>query len=90
MPTLNEKLDEIAELLARDLGFGPLSTLDATTCAEISAEAVDATEAWSEAEVESVEPLEAKTDLQRLLVQYRDIEEAILDARDADLSDDGS
>jgi hypothetical protein len=90
MPTLNEKLDEIAELLARDLGFGPLSTLDATTCEEIRAEGVDATEAWSEAEVESIEPLEAKTDLQRLLGQYRDIEEAILDARDADLSDDGS
>lgn len=90
MPALNEKLNEIAELIARDLGFGPLSTLDATTRDEIHAEAVNAVEEWSEAEVESVAPLKAQTDLQRLLVQYRDIEEAILDARDADLADDGS
>ncbi len=88
MSALNSKFDEIAAYLARKLGHGEWANLSAEDQAKMRDEAEDAVDAWLEAENEDIKPLKRDSELRRLLGEYEDIAETILDERDARLTDD--
>jgi len=85
--TLDSKFDEIAEHFARKLGYGEWAGLSPEDQAKMREEAEDAVDARNEAENEDIEPLKRDGELRRLLGEYDDIAEAILDERDERLTD---
>ncbi len=74
--------EEIAALIAFQLGYGPLSELSPERRREIGQEAQDAVESWDEAKKEATSGLPVKGRLQQLLEEHHEISERILDLQD--------
>ena len=80
------KFEEIVAEIGRELFGGGLLKPAQELEARVDAEAM--VDEWEMAENREPQGLKAKTTLQRLLIEQHKIAQAILDIRDADLSDD--
>jgi hypothetical protein len=75
----NKTMDEIIAMIARDLGYGGVTSLTPDQRDSVEDEAEDAEERWSKT-TEMADPVpDPTTPLQRLLKQYHDLGQAILD-----------
>jgi hypothetical protein len=81
---IERKLQQIAALIAEEKGYGPFDTLGSKLQQRLLGEAEDAVDQWSETEgaADGDKPLDARTPLQRLFAELREIEEQILDLED--------
>jgi hypothetical protein len=77
-----KKFDEICALVARELGYGELSTMNGEGRNQIEDEAEQYVKQWEETvEMRTSPTIRPITPLRRLLNQYHDICERILDQR---------
>ena len=75
-----KKFDEICALVARELGYGELSTMNGEGRNRVEDEAEQYVEQWEETvEMRTSPTIRPITPLRRLLSQYHDICERILD-----------
>ena len=81
------KFGEIADHIAGELGLGDPALLSERDRSRVDDETVQAIEDWTEAEVAGIALLRTATKFQRLLSEYRDLEDATINERDARLSD---
>jgi hypothetical protein len=82
-----KKFDEICALVARELGYGELSTLSGEDRNQVEDEAEQYVKEWEETvEMRTSPTIRPITPLRRLLSQYHDICERILDQRGAHVS----
>jgi len=81
-----KKFDEICALVARELGYGELSTLSGEGRNQIENEAEQYVKQWEETvEMRTSPTIRPITPLRRLLSQYHDICERILDQREIEV-----
>jgi hypothetical protein len=81
-----KKFDEICALVARELGYGELSTLSGEGRNQIEDEAEQYVKQWEETvEMRTSPTIRPITPLRRLLSQYHDICERILDQREIEV-----
>jgi hypothetical protein len=78
-----KKFDDICALVARELGYGELSTMNGERRNQVEDEAEQYVEQWEETvEMRTSPTLRPITPLRRLLSQYHDLCERILDERE--------
>ncbi|MFC6792949.1 hypothetical protein ACFQE0_27365 [Methylobacterium komagatae] len=83
MSSLTHKRAEISAAIALKLGLWPIAGLTNAQRAELETETDEAIDRWSEAEHEDgADTARPVTPLQRLLVEYRELEEQELDRRE--------
>jgi hypothetical protein len=77
------KFDQVCALVAQELGFGELSTLSVENRLRVEDEAKQYVEQWEETvEMKTGFAIRPVTPLRRLLAEYHDICERILDEHD--------
>jgi hypothetical protein len=82
----NKKFDEICALLARELGYSELGTMSAAMRGYVEREAEYHVKQWEETvEMRTPAYMRPITPLTRLLNQYNDICERILDEHDIEI-----
>jgi hypothetical protein len=80
------KFDEICALVARELGYGEFSATTGEERKQIEDDAEQYVEQWEETvELQTSPDIRPITPLRRLLSQYHDICERILDERDIEV-----
>ncbi len=78
-----EKFDEICASVARELGYGELSTMNGESRNQVKDEAEQYVEQWEETvEMRTSPSIRPPTPLRRLLTQHHDICERIRDERE--------
>jgi hypothetical protein len=81
----SKKFDQLCILAARELGYGELSTLSTEDRIRVEDEATQYVEQWEEAvEMKTNFTTRPITPLRRLLAEYHDICERILDEHEID------
>jgi hypothetical protein len=81
----SKKFDQVCALVARELGYGELSTLSDGERNRVQDEAKQYVEQWEETvEMKTNFTIRPITPLRRLLAEYRDICERILDEQEMD------
>ena len=81
----SKKFDQVCALVARELGYGELSTLSDEDRNRVEDEAKQYVEQWEETvEMKTNFTIRPITSLRRLLAEYHDICERILDEHDID------
>jgi hypothetical protein len=79
----SEKFDQVCALVAHELGYGALSTLSVEDRFRVEDEATQCIEQWEETvEMKTNLAIRPMTPLRRLLAEYHDICERILDEHD--------
>jgi hypothetical protein len=80
------KFDQVCTLAARELGYGELSTLSVEERIRVEDEAKQYVEQWEETvEMKTNFAIRPITPLRRLLAEYHDICERILDEQEIDV-----
>jgi|ERR1700737_2578413 hypothetical protein len=81
----SEKFDRLCAVAARELGYGELSTLSVDDRIRVEDEAKQYVEQWEETvEMKTNFTIRPNTPLRRLLAEYHDICERILDEHEID------
>jgi hypothetical protein len=79
----SEKFDQVCAIAARELGYGELSTLGIEDRIRVEDEAKQYVEQWEETvEMRTSPTIRPITPLRRLLAEYHDLCERILDEHD--------
>jgi hypothetical protein len=79
----SEKFDQLCALAARELGYGELSTLSVEDRIRVEDEAKQYVEQWGETvEMRTSPTIRPITPLRRLLAEYHEVCERILDEHD--------
>ncbi|GJE29461.1 hypothetical protein [Methylobacterium organophilum] len=89
MSKLDEKREEIAALVARDLGLGDLAALSAADRETVEAETATLILRNGQAIADASDPVAAHVRLAKLLAEYRTLANLTADERDAKLADEG-
>jgi hypothetical protein len=79
----NQIMDQVIAVIARDLGYGDVARLTPNQRDAVEEEAEDAEERWSMGAEMADPAIEPRTPLQRLLKQYHNLGQAILDLSEA-------
>ena len=81
----SKKLEQLCAVAARELGYGELSTLSVTDRMRVDDQVEQYVEHWEETvEMRTSPTIRPITPLRRLLAEYQDICERILDEHDID------
>jgi hypothetical protein len=81
----SKKFDQVCAVVARELGYGGLSTLSVEDRIRVEDEAKQCVEQWEETvEMRTSPAIRPITPLRRLLAEYHDICERILDEHEID------
>ena len=89
MSSLEAKREEIAALIAKDLGLGDLAALQPEERVRIDSETARVIEAQGPAITDDGDPVLANVKLRRLLSEYRDLAALKADERDTRLAEQG-
>ena len=80
----SKKFDQVCAVVALELGYGELSTLSDEERNQVEDEAKQYVEQWEAVEMRTSLTIRPITPLRRLLAEYHDIGERILDEQEMD------
>ena len=86
MSALDAKREEIAAVIANELGFGDLDTLEEGDRAAVDEQTAETIEAWDD---ERADGADAHVKLAPLLAEYRALQQLRTDEANARLADEG-